>query len=507
VHKINTDVLIIGAGAAGIRAALAASGAGAEVLMVAKGPPTASGSTFSPLSKGWGIQALVDREGTDKNIEIFFEDIIRVGLGRCDPKLAHILAEDSGARFQDLLSYGLRFRQDSQGNHLRVPGCFSRVNRAFITEDYANLKDTFQTMLKKSRSRLIQGQSLDLIVSDGMCWGGWVLSTATKDILEVQSKATILATGGGAAIFTDHFAPSHQAGDGYTLAHRAGAEIDNMEFIQFMIGVKGDNSMSFMPLTSLKTGILQAGQSRDLLRKRIPDSNIRKGAVNNRLLHFPFSCRDSSYLIDKTIADENKQNNPVLWASKKGGPIFEVVHLVHAFNGGIRINEKAATSIPGLFATGEVAAGPHGADRIGGCMMTATQVFGERAGRYAAQHAKKTKQYHDINDKTSIFKLRKKTPDQNSSLNRLKKDARATISKHVMILRNQEGLIRCRKNLRQIQHEADTFGWWDMKDMSDFFSLRSILTVGRLVADSALANPVSIGSHFRTDSPAKSIVS
>ena len=150
MHKINTDVLIIGAGAAGIRAALAASEAGVDVLMVTKGAVTESGSTFSPISKGWGMQALIGNERSERTLEGFYNEIIRVGLGKCDPKLVRILVEESGPRFKDLLSYGIRFRRDTQGNFLRVKGCFSDIERAFVTEDFQNMKQTFRTMLKAS---------------------------------------------------------------------------------------------------------------------------------------------------------------------------------------------------------------------------------------------------------------------------------------------------------------------------------------------------------------------
>jgi len=96
MEKIKTDVLIIGAGAAGIRAALAASGKGVDVLLTSKGKVGQWGSTSSPISRGWGIQGLMAGERTGQNLEAFYDDIIRVGLGRRDPKLARILVEESG---------------------------------------------------------------------------------------------------------------------------------------------------------------------------------------------------------------------------------------------------------------------------------------------------------------------------------------------------------------------------------------------------------------------------
>lgn len=176
MHKYNTGVLVIGAGAAGIRAALAASKAGVDVLMVTKGAATESGSTFSPITKGWGIQALVGNERTEQNIEGFYNEIIRVGLGKCDPKLVRILVEESGPRFNDLLSYGIRFKRDTQGNFLRAKGCFSDMERAFATEDFRNLKRIFSAMLNASNIKIVQGQAVDLISVNDTCWGAWILN-------------------------------------------------------------------------------------------------------------------------------------------------------------------------------------------------------------------------------------------------------------------------------------------------------------------------------------------
>ena len=147
MEKISTEVLIIGAGAAGIRAAIAASAAGAEALIISKGRITYCGSTFSDVSNGWGIQALVGDERTDANPDLFYDDIISAGLGVSNEKLVKILVEESGDRLKDLLLYGVDFRKGSDGNYIRAKGCFSNYNRAYLTEDIANLRKVFLAQL------------------------------------------------------------------------------------------------------------------------------------------------------------------------------------------------------------------------------------------------------------------------------------------------------------------------------------------------------------------------
>ncbi|MBL7202898.1 MAG: FAD-binding protein [Desulfobacteraceae bacterium] len=313
---LSADVLVIGAGAAGIRAALAASEAGAEVILMAKGKMGRAGSTFSPVSKGWGIQALVGEERTDENMEAFYNDVIRVGLGRCDERLVRILVEESGPRLEDLISYGIQFKKDSQGNYKRAKGCFSEYERAFLTEDLKNIKEAFMSALRRSSAKLISGRVVELLIGDNSCWGCWAV-TDTGKIIKIEAKATVLATGGGAAIFKDHLVSDGEIGDGYVLACRAGAKLDNMEFIQFMLGLKGGENRLFLPLSGLDTyGKLCDSKGLDLLEGYIPDPKTRALAVHERQRHFPFSSRDLSCLVDIALAWERRNGKRPFWKGR-----------------------------------------------------------------------------------------------------------------------------------------------------------------------------------------------
>ena len=176
IETLSTDVLIVGAGAAGIRAAISARQGEADVIMVAAEDVTHGGSTFSKISNGWGIQALVGRERTPENLETFYNDIIRVGLDQSDPKLARILVEESGPAIEDLMSYGLEFKKDANGKHIRARGCFSEFERAFLTDNIDNIRWTFRTILKRFAVRFVAGCTTDLIMEDGACRGAWIMS-------------------------------------------------------------------------------------------------------------------------------------------------------------------------------------------------------------------------------------------------------------------------------------------------------------------------------------------
>jgi fumarate reductase (CoM/CoB) subunit A len=503
METLETDVLVIGAGAAGIRACVAASVAGADVVMVTREPVVLGGSSFSEFSGGWGIQALIGSEATSESLEAFYEDIVRIGLGQCDTRLVRILVEESGPRLEDLLRYGIRFRKDVQGNYLRHKGCFSDCPRAYLTADLRNIQQSFLSALEAVPVRIVTGYVKDLIVADNACWGAEVFASGAE-VVQIDAKATVLATGGGAAIFRDHFVDDQQIGDGYALAHRAGAELINMEFIQFMLGLRNNDFRRFLPLGQLhQTGRLVSADGRDILCASIPDESTRAGAVAARQTHFPFSSRDISGRIDVAVAKSNRDGQKVYWAvDKLEAARQEVVHFAHAFNGGIKIDERGESTLPGLYAAGEVAAGPHGADRIGGCMMTATQVFGQRAGQHAGLRALKLRRSRPIVDAREKTVTRRKQTlhrDTPRVFTTIQEKVKNLVSEYVMVLRNKAGLTKCAEGLREAETQLKAWEVTAMSGFPQYFRVRNIILTAGLTVDSALAREESLGAHYRSD--------
>ncbi len=502
MNTIKTDVLIVGTGAAGIRAAFSVSRQNAEVVILAEGQATECGSTFSSFSGGWGIQALIGNERTDKNLAGFYDDVINVGLGEADPKLARILVEESGERLEELLSFGLEFNRVESGAYLRQEGCFSKVKRAFIAGNMDNIKQTFRAILDKSVAMIIKGYVIDLVIVDGICCGAFALDDKGT-LIAIQAGAVILATGGGAGIFKSRFVSGNEAGAGCAIAGKAGAEIKNMEFIQFMLGMRVGNKKCFFPTSNLgEPNILVDSNGADALNTAIPEAKIRNMAIEQRMKHYPFSCRDYSGLIDIAVSRAVKENRELFFKNvNQGGEQTKVGHFAHAFNGGVRINENAETSIAGLFAAGEVAAGPHGADRIGGCMMTATQVFGNRAGRFAAERAKKRR------DRGNDFKT-EIVPNLNmfakaGNVNAAYKEVALTINiamdEYAMVGRSKEGLDKCKTVLDDCGNGLERLKSNVKIDAKGYFKLNNMITVAKLVTAAALKRTKSLGSHYRED--------
>jgi succinate dehydrogenase/fumarate reductase flavoprotein subunit len=503
MESISTDVLIIGAGAAGIRAAIAACESGADVVMVAAEDVAYGGATFSEISNGWGIQALVGTERSAGNLEDFYDDIIRVGLGQSDPDLVRILVEESGPRIDDLIRYGLKFRKSSDGKYIRARGCFSKSERAFLTSDMANIRQTFLSILRRLPVRVVTGTATDLILAEGACQGSWLMIKSGK-FVSISAKSTILATGGGSGIFKDHLGNGAGSGDGYALAHRAGAELTNMEFIQFALGLKNNGTRKFLPIGQLTQPdrIINAAGC-DILKKYIPDSSTRSRILKDRQAHMPFSCRDSAGLVDIGVAEALQKNTRLFWQHNgSGASRFEVAHLAHAFNGGVKINDRGESTVPGLYAAGEVATGAYGADRIGGCMMTATQVFGKRAGQFAAERAKKSRKKFTPPSRqkgVNSWQQSEISDEAMQAFGAIERRVKSAMGQHAGVLRCKKGLKKCTGILETSTAQLQALELCGLANTERYYKVRNMLITANLVVEAALARQKSKGSHYRED--------
>jgi len=275
-------------------------------------------------------------------------------------------------------------------------------------------------------------------------------------------------------------------------------------------------------------------ENREFLRNYLPENIDEKLCMKDKSLHYPFTSRDNSRYIDVAIHSEinngrgtehngiyldlsdlsiNSSDDPVYrqmlpftleWLSEKGLYPFhqsiEIANFGHAINGGLLIDEHAETSIHGLFAAGEVAGGPHGADRLGGNMLVTCQVFGARAGKFSALYSKKRKAYPKIeedyitNMKYHIFILLKK--DINESF--LRQELQKTLNKCLLVKRSSKSLETSLDEIKKIKkyiNQADS----SEKMNSCNLELMNLLIVGELMATAAILRRESRGSHFRLD--------
>ena len=407
VHRLETEVLVVGGGAAGIRAALAAYDAGAAVLLIASEPPGSGGSTFYPHSLPWGILSAGESE---TGAAEFCQEILSVSGGMADRRLVEILARDSNARLRDLCDYGLEF--SSLVRNGEKP-CFGGQPRGFQLNDVSQAK---ACLLRELGRRAIPVQDrltlVDLLVRDGVC-GGALAVDSDGQLVAISAGAVILATGGAEALWRYGFGTPRQLGAGYAVALRNGAALVNMEFIQFIPGTlapRPGSNFHHPTLSSLPT--LSNRNGAEFLGDYLPPGIAGAACLKSRASHGPFSCEDESRYFDLAIVRESEQYQAPGVAVSYGPDFFEeprfrlwreylaargmdprrealwIYPHCQGFNGGIRIDGTGMSDIVNLFACGESAGGPHGANRMGGNAILATQVFGKISGENAARRAR-----------------------------------------------------------------------------------------------------------------------
>ena len=385
--RITTDVLVVGAGVAGLRAAIAAAEA-CDVLVLVKDRLRDSNTQYA---QGGIAVALSDED----RVRFHYRDTLAAGAGLTDAKMARILVEEGVRRVEELLQWGAEFDRDGGRLIFGLEGAHTR-RRVLHAGGDSTGREIVRTLMDKanrsSRIRFIERAfTLDLVLHDGQCIGTWVMVDDEKPVL-ITARGVILATGGSGRIYRYTTNPPFATADGIGIAIRAGAVMMDMEFFQFHpTALNLPDAPNFLLSEALRgegahlideTGrrfmfdLDDRGElaSRDIVARGIVEW-IRKG---HRV-----------FLDLRPIGEEKMQHRfpRILQVLKQFGldPFHELVPIIpaaHYYMGGIRTDADGRTSIPGLYAAGEVACnGVHGANRLASNSLLDGLVFGARAGR------------------------------------------------------------------------------------------------------------------------------
>ncbi|MFH1913417.1 MAG: FAD-dependent oxidoreductase [Pseudomonadota bacterium] len=389
-NHVTTDILVLGSGLAGLRAAWAAAEADPSLAVTVVRPDAGpTGSSFANRNNALGIQ-LPD---TDARRAAFCAEALALGEpGLIDPALVAILAEEAEARVRELSTLDLHFRQTDRGALARFPGCGSLDARALVFDD---LLDAFNQFFAKTKScgvTFLNGvEILGILADDGAARGAWGLETATGAPVALRARAVIMALGGPAPLFGRHQAGRGNPGLGLGMLADAGVRTANEPYLQFMWGREDGAFLN-------PARLLGPGNRLRMPESVLPDStpldpSEAVGQALNalcaaRALHCPAFHHRPQAGLDRLLL-LGLHPDGFARVVTPGGEIRAGLH-AHAGNGGAVVDEHGATTLPGLFAVGECATGMHGANRLGGAMVLATQVFGRRAGQAATKHAADT---------------------------------------------------------------------------------------------------------------------
>ncbi len=513
VTELSTQVLVIGAGGAGLRAAIAARDAGADVMVVTKGKFCDSGATFQNINGEWGYQASTGVSSRQDRTENHFQEMVDLGLGMINNELAWLVAQNAYEKFTDLQAYGVRFKS-VEDKPLRVTGCFSNVERAFVTESLDNVRDSFYRVVDNRGVRHLENiEIIKLLVYEGCCVGALGVRGESEFVV-ISACATVLATGGGGGLFHRNLVPEGLNGDGYVLGYEAGASLINLEFIQIMLGVVTPQE-DFFPLKAFLDNpkILNCFDD-EFLNEYYPENALLRRAYSVRAQHAPFSCRDEARHIDIAIAKEiiSGKCTPKFAITAKGErgksgyqwpeEGLEVSYFFHSFNGGLLINYEAETGVKWLFAAGEVSGGVHGADRLGGDMMPACQVIGARAGKSAAISCDGPPEQHRARLLADVEIGRIAEIEGPDAI-----DFTETIDHLGWMMWKKCGIIRKEENLfsalRTINSLRDTLSGVKTKNVIERIAVEKRITLAEIILKAALRRRESRGSHYREDFPDK----
>lgn len=531
------DVLIVGAGGAALRSAIAAHDKGARVILTVK-DTLGCGATGYRVSEMAAYNVADGVADPGDSPEIFHRDIMDAAMGMADSETARIVAENSIDSLRQLLDWGVKFEMD--GNRLYAyRACFSSKPRAHVIKGHGD--PVIEATVRQLRRRAIETHEhmtvVGLVVADGVCAGAVAIDREGGFRL-FSAKAVVMATGGASQMFQRNMNPGDVTGDGCAMAHRAGAELVNLEFMQAGLGF-------VYPAVSLINAYNWGGYpiltNADGVRfmDSLPDGVTAKEAMDEHRAHFPFSSRDASrYLevsIQREIAEGRGSEHGGVYADftmmtddyvRGLGNEFGVHHMwplakeyfyqkgirlleetvevgcfAHAFNGGIRINAKAGSSLPGLFAAGETSGGAHGADRLGGNMMVTCQVFGKVAGESAARFAASgTARPAEAQEGRAALAALEPKLRAEFDAPALKAGLGKATQRNLLVRRTGEGLeslLREIEDMENIVAGAGTAGKPNFRKLE----VDNLLLVARLTTQSALRRRESRGSHYREDFP------
>jgi fumarate reductase (CoM/CoB) subunit A len=521
---ILCDVLVVGAGGAGSRAAIEAAKHNLDVIMISK---ELVGKAHTAMAEG-GYNVSLGNVDPEDNVETHFKDTVVGGNYLNNQELVQILVENAAERIYDLEDFGAVFDRTPEGKIAQRPFGKQTWRRTAYASDRtgSEIMVTLTETIRKSPVRVFDEVfATKILVHDGRVAGVCAVDLKYGDYLVFRAKSVVMATGGAGRIFKVTSNAQLDVGDGYAMAYAAGCELQDMEHVQFhptgmvapesargklvteavrgeggiLLNSEGDRFMyKYYPAVMELAGRDQVARS--IMTEVLEGRGGPNGGVFLSIGHLPHQIiefRLESMLEQFEDAGVDIRQEPM-----------EVSPTAHHFMGGIRINTDAATSIPGLYAAGECTGGVHGGNRLGGNALADTQVFGALSGNNAAVYA-------EGNDRVGVDReeIQKEFERLEAMLQRKEgispADARKELTtmmwEKVQIFRNEEDMAYAVRELRRIEEEVvpnikvdnpeKRFnpGWHQAIEFGHM-----VLTA-RMVAEAAILRKGNRGAHFRTD--------
>lgn len=537
----RTDIVVLGSGAAGLVAAATASAEGGEVVLITKGQVGRSGATVTISGDisvdGRTARELLHLEGdAADSIDTFFEDTVVGGKFLNDQPVVEAMVEEIGPEVRKLMDLGLRV-----SGPLWAPG--HRYARGVWASGMEILQILSTVALASKVKFLEEFYATDLLADTGEIVGVAGIDLRSGEVIGLEAKAVIIATGGGMMLYPFQTAPEELVGDGYLMALKTGAELVDMEMVQWLPCVLVDppvwRGIQFPWLLGPQSGVHawllnKYGErfmakwdpermemaTRDVvsiacMKEILEGRGGPSGGVFLSWAHLP------SNIIDYLPHWYGKPHLRTSWRWEgfdfkglveeiKKGRAVEVASASHFFMGGIAIDVSCATNVPGLFACGEVAGGAHGANRLSGNASSQMLVQGRRAGSAAVAYAKRNGWRGLSPGVWDSVRSDVEGPlarDEGVLPFELKALVQDIANRHAGVIRTGKSLSTALEEARRLRRAVLPTVYCRSKEQKynkewvEALECRSLIMTLEAVALSALHREESRGAHYRDDFP------
>jgi L-aspartate oxidase len=502
-----TDVLVIGAGIAGLRAALAVPPS-LDVLVVTKDSLQQSNSNYAQ----GGIAGVLSPEDRFEN---HIEDTIKAGGGLCDPAIVQMVVREAPQQIHDLIQWGTIFDEEQGQLALTREGGHSHRRIVHALGD-ATGHEVMRAIIARARQTpnitlWDNAFTLDLLThhaehTDYGCAGALVWRPAQGKML-IWAKQTILASGGAGMVYRETTNPPVATGDGMAAAYRAGAELRDMEFMQFhptVLYVAGSSRFLISEAVRGEGAYLRDKNLERFMVKVDPRAELApRDVVAQAIVRCMERTQHPNVYLDLTHLDPAlvRRRFPGIDKVCRGFGLDITTDLIpirpgaHYMMGGVTVDEHGRTSLPGLWAAGEVtSSGLHGANRLASNSLLEGLVFGTACGQGASAAAMKMPDRFTALPQASQFEPE---VDGDLDVTDITNSLRSLMVRHMGVVRRREGLLTAENDVAfwcryVLGREFDARPGWELQNM---------LTISRLMIDTALKREESRGVHFRSDFP------
>jgi succinate dehydrogenase/fumarate reductase flavoprotein subunit len=511
---VGCDVLVIGSGGAGMRAAIEARRHGVDVLLVSK---SRAGHGSNTAIAGGAMAVATGERDPEDSFEAHLRDIVTGGRYLSDQRLARAVVERGPGEVQALESFGVRFVScEGRRRVTRAPG--HSHPRTLVCEGFLGTGYTLplRNYCQRVGVRFAEGILITdlLTAADGVA--GALGLSENGQLYQFQAPSVVLALGGLGQVFAKTNNVASINGDGYAMAFEVGATLRDMEFVQFY-------PTAFWEEAETSWGVLYEGfvalpgfAIRNALGENILEryglddpAQVTRDRLTRAIMMEVVEGRsiEGALLFDLSRSPRDRVERLARSLPRQGGQIkteFRVSPTTHFCMGGIQVDGDCQTALPGLYAAGEVCGGIHGANRLGSNALTACFAMGAIAGEKAARRAAAVRQPPDADKATQAALERLKELGSSGgavNVEDLRRALKRTMWDSVGIVRGGEGLAQAIADIMAIRQRLPAAKAATLKDLADMVVLENMTKVSEMVARAARVRAESRGSHYRVDYP------